>query len=113
LVNTGFVFPSRGSERVGNGVHGEGRPTKLPAVNNPPTQVRIVADDREIAGGVIASLRGMNDVKLEVKRLARIDHTPGSPEAISSKGRAEERGNGGRSGRTAIFRWFAAARDLG
>lgn len=34
------------------------------------TTVRIVADDRENAGGVIGELRGRDDVALEVRRLA-------------------------------------------
>ncbi len=36
-------------------------------------QVRIVADDRENAGGVIAELRALADVALEVRRLAAAD----------------------------------------
>ncbi|OHE89318.1 MAG: hypothetical protein A3G75_00655 [Verrucomicrobia bacterium RIFCSPLOWO2_12_FULL_64_8] len=38
-----------------------------------PVQVRIVADDRENAGGVIAELRGRPDVALEVRRLGSGD----------------------------------------
>jgi DNA excision repair protein ERCC-4 len=39
------------------------------AVNYPNTPIRIVADDREEAGGVIAELRGRGDVAIEVRRL--------------------------------------------
>jgi ERCC4-type nuclease len=38
-------------------------------MNHEITLVRIVADDREEAGGVIAELRGRPDVALEVRRL--------------------------------------------
>jgi len=42
----------------------------LSRVNDRDTPVRIVADDRENAGGVIEALRERNDVVLEVRRLA-------------------------------------------
>lgn len=35
-----------------------------------PAQVRVVADDRETAGGVIAELQRLDDVAVEVQRLA-------------------------------------------
>jgi DNA excision repair protein ERCC-4 len=38
-------------------------------VNHVNTPVRIVADDRENAGGVMGELRGRDDVALEVRRL--------------------------------------------
>ena len=38
-------------------------------MNPPDTSIRIVADDREKAGGVIAELRSRVDVALEVRRL--------------------------------------------
>jgi len=38
-------------------------------MNHPNTPIRIVADDREEAGGVIAELRARVDVALEVRRL--------------------------------------------
>jgi ERCC4-type nuclease len=41
----------------------------MPVVNRVPAQVRIVADDRENAGGVIAELQRLNGVEVEVRRL--------------------------------------------
>jgi DNA excision repair protein ERCC-4 len=48
-------------------------------------QVRIVADDRENAGGVIRELRGRADVELEVRRLARGDFLVEESFAIERK----------------------------
>lgn len=42
-------------------------------MNRVPAQVRIVADDRENAGGVIAELQGLAGVAVEVRRLAAGD----------------------------------------
>jgi DNA excision repair protein ERCC-4 len=50
-----------------------GGPRRMPEVNSVQAPVRIVADDRENAGGVIAELRARADVALEVRRLATGD----------------------------------------
>ncbi|OHE89322.1 MAG: hypothetical protein A3G75_00675 [Verrucomicrobia bacterium RIFCSPLOWO2_12_FULL_64_8] len=46
---------------------------RMQRVNPIRTTVRIVADDRENAGGVIEALRGMDGVTIEVRRLASGD----------------------------------------
>lgn len=46
---------------------------RMPAVNRGAAQVRMVADDRENAGGVIAELQGLAGVAVEVRRLATGD----------------------------------------
>lgn len=51
------------------GVRETGESPRVRPVNQVNAPIRIVADDRETAGGVIAELRGREEVALEVRRL--------------------------------------------